>query len=205
MIATVGDAHADGARKRYRYSLYPKIAGYVLAPLFAAFFTGLAIFLFEQGAVGVAVLCLLFAIGIVLLIALTSLTYAPIDISDEGIAAYKLGWKMKSTRWQDVKKIQKMRFWNMGARAYQDRFYVYDGDFGTRRKLMVNLRGPIVFTDEIRELRELLDRINGYARRYSFPLVALDQEAASKLAAQKGAGYLGRAAPKTDEVKVTEF
>lgn len=147
-----------GTSKRYRYRLYPKIAGYVLAPLFTAFFTGLAIFLFEQGAIGVAVLCLLFAIGIALLIVLTSLTYALIGISDDGITAYKLGWKMKSIRWQDVKKIQKMRFWNMGARAYQGRFYVYDGDFGTRRKLMVNLRGPIVFTDEIRELRELLNR-----------------------------------------------
>ena len=205
MTATVGDAHADGMRKRYRYSLYSKIAGYVLAPLFTAFFTGLAMFLFKQGAIGVAILCLLFAVGIALLIVLTSLTYAPIGISDDGIAAYKLGWKMKSVRWPDVKKIQKMRFWNMGARAYQDRFYVYDGDFGTRRKLMVNLRGPIVFTDEIRELRELLNRINGYARRYGFPLVVLDQEAASKLAVQKGAGYLGRVAPTADEVRVTEL
>ncbi len=194
-----------GTSKRYRYRLYPKIAGYVLAPLFTAFFTGLAIFLFEQGAIGVAVLCLLFAIGIALLIVLTSLTYALIGISDDGITAYKLGWKMKSIRWQDVKKIQKMRFWNMGARAYQGRFYVYDGDFGTRRKLMVNLRGPIVFTDEIRELRELLNRINGYARRHGFPLVVLDQEAASKLAVQKGAGYLGRVAPTADEVRVTEL
>jgi hypothetical protein len=192
-----------GMSKRYGYKLYPKIAGYVLAPLFTTFFTGLAIFLFEQGVIGVAILCLLFAIGMALLIVLTSLTYAPIGISDQGITAFKLGWKMRFIRWQHVTKIQKMRVWNMGARAYQDRFYVYDG--GTRRKLMVNLRGPVVFTGEIRELRELLNSINGYAQRYGFPLVVLDQEVASKAAAQKGADYLRRVASKVDEVRVIEL
>jgi len=197
--------NVTGTAKRYRYKPYPKIAGYVLAPLFTAFFTGLAIFLFQQGAPGVAILCLLFAIGIALLIALTSLTYAPIGITDDAITAYKLGRRMKSIRWQDVKKIQKIRFWNMGARAYQDRFYVYDDDFGTRRRLLFNLRGPFVFTDEIRELRDLLNSINSYARRHGFPLVVSDQEAASKTAVQRGAGNFGRVAPTADEVRVNEL
>jgi hypothetical protein len=195
----------DGASHRYRYKLYPRMVGYVLASLLIAFFTRLAAFLFGQHSIGVAVLCLLFAVGIALLIVIAALTYAPISISDYGIVTYKLGWRMKSIRWQDVTKIQKMRFWNMGARAYQDRFYVYNGDFGTRRRLLVNLRGPIVFTDEIRELRDLLNRINSYARRHGFPLVVSDQEAASNAAAQKGAGYLERVAPTPEEVRVSEL
>jgi hypothetical protein len=117
MNTKASDIHTNGMPKRYKYSLYPKIAGYVLAPLIATFFLGVGTFLLKKDSVGAGLLCLLFAVMFILLIMLTSLTYAPIIISEEGISAYKLSWRMKSIRWQDVKKIQKMRFWNMGAKG----------------------------------------------------------------------------------------
>lgn len=70
---------------------------------------------------------------------------------------------------------------------------------------MLNLSGPIEFSSDIRGLRILLDRINEAARQYQFPLVAFDEEAAGKLAAQAGAGALERLAPKIDEVRLTEL
>jgi hypothetical protein len=112
---------------------------------------------------------------------------------------------LKFIRWRDVTKITKVRRWNAGALRFEEAFFVFDGTYTPLRERMMNLRGPIAFKDTIRGLRALLDQINEAARRYHFPLVVLDQEAAGKLAAQTGAGAWRRIVPKVEEVKVAEF
>jgi hypothetical protein len=99
-----------------------------------------------------------------------------IVLSEEGIAARNFGRTLKFIRWENVTKIKKVRRWNAGSRSYEDVFYVFDGDFPALRERMVNLRGPIAFSDKIRRVRDLLDEINEYARRYHFPVLTLDQE-----------------------------
>jgi hypothetical protein len=104
-----------------------------------------------------------------------------------------------------VKTVKKVRRWNAGSRSFEDVFHVFDGAFSPFRERMVNLRGPIVFSDKIRELRSLLDKINDAARRYHFSVVSLDQEAARKVAARAGAGSWKRTVPKVEEVPLTEL
>ena len=89
--------------------------------------------------------------------------------------------------------------------SYEDVFHVFDGDFPALRERMVNLLGPIVFSDKIHRVRDLLDKINEFARRHHFLLVTLDQEATSEVATQKQARSWGQTAPQADETKVPKF
>lgn len=191
--------------KHYEYTLYPKIAGRVLAPLLAAMFAGLALLLFEKGITGLAITFLLFALGWILLVAIGALVDAPIHISDEGIAASKMGWTTKGICWQDVISVKKRHLYNPASLRYDDTFYVNDRDYRGPLYWFPNLYGPIIFSDQLCDVRDLLDRINGYARRFGFPLVVVDEEAAKRAAALHSAGFWQRMVPKVDESRVGEF
>jgi len=159
-------------------------------------------------ATGIFFGALLFLFGSLLLAFLSifgSLMCCSIIISENGIAAHNFGRVLKFIRWQDITTIKKIRRWNAGSRSFEDTFHIFDGEFPAFRERTVNLRGPIVFTDKIRSLRSLLDKINEAAHRYRLPLVVLDQEAARSLAARSHAGAWQRTVPKVEEVPLTEL
>lgn len=190
---------------KYRYPFSQLVITYLLMPGVSLISLGLGAFLLKVNSIFFGALLVLFAAWFIFLIAFGSLMCCSITVSDDGIAAHNFGRTLKFIRWGDVMKIKKIRRWNAGSRSFEDVFHVLDGTFPPLRERMVNLRGPVAFTDKIRGLPELLDKINEAARRYHFPLVALDQEAARKLAAQTGAGSWRRTVPKVEEVPLTEF
>ena len=161
----------------HKYPLSQLILTYLLMPGVALVSFGLGMLWLELGTSVVPVLFFLCAAWLVCLAAFGSLMSSSIATSDEAIAAYNYGRMLKSVRWQKIAKVKKVRRWNAGSRSYEDVFHVFDGEPSWLQERMVNLRGPIVFTDKISELRTLLNEINGYAREYRFSLVILDQEA----------------------------
>lgn len=129
----------------------------------------------------------------------------PIRINQAGIAACCFGRTLKIIRWRNVAKVGKVRRWSVVARAYQDDFYVSERDRSLAHQPVVNLLGPIAFTEEVEGLRDLLDHVTAYAQRHHIPMTVQDQEAARKRAAQEGAGFLARALAAADEVRVTKL
>lgn len=189
----------------FRYPLSQVVITYLLLPVVSLISLGLGVFLLETASTFFGVLLILFGAWFLFLSAFGSLMCSSITASDEGIAARNFGRTLKFIRWRDVTKVKKVRRWNAGSRSFEDVFYVFDGTFPPLRERIVNLRGPVAFTDKICGSRGLLDKINEAVRRYRFPLVALDQEAARKLAAESGAGAWRRTVPKVEEVPLTEF
>lgn len=190
--------------ERYKYAWSQKLTTYVLLPAMSLVSVSLGFFLIGESIVAGIVL---FAIGawFGLLGAFGSLACSSIAVSDEGIAAYNFGRTLRFIPWRYVIKVKKVRRWNAGSRSYQDDFYIFDSDFSAPRERMVNLRGPISFSDKIRGLRQLLDRINDRARQHRFSLIVLDQEAARNRALQPGAGPWERTVPKVDEMHLMEL
>jgi hypothetical protein len=178
---------------------------YLGMPALVLFCLWVGIFLLNENSTFVGIMLIAFAVWFANLGAFGSMMCSPIVISGEGIAAHNFGRSLKFVRWQDVTKIKKVRRWNPASQSYDAAFYVFDGDFGTFHERMVNSLGPIGFTDKICGQRELLDKINGYAQRYQFPLIVVDQEAARRCAAERGAGAWERTVPKVNEDRVTAF
>lgn len=189
----------------FRYPLSQVAITYFLMPVVSLISLGLGAFLFEEASIFFGVLLILFGAWFIFLSVFGSLMCSSITVSGEGIAAHNFGRTLKFIRWQDVTQVKKVRRWNAGSRSFEDVFHVFDGTFSPLRERLVNLRGPVVFTGKIRGLRGLRDRINEASHRYHFSLVALDQEAARKLATQAGAGAWKRAVPKVEEVPLTEL
>jgi hypothetical protein len=182
---------ADDTTTFYRYPISQKIITYVLMPLASLVGIGLGVFLLRAENTIIGTFLATSGALFIFLSAFGSLMCSSIAVNDKGIAAHNYGRTLKFVQWRDVTKIKKVKRWNAGSRSYEDVFHVFDGEFPALRERMVNLRGPIVFTDQIRDLRKLLDRINEYSRRYHFLLVTLDQEAARKLAVEQGARVVG--------------
>ncbi|MGH7105060.1 MAG: hypothetical protein ACREFT_00925 [Acetobacteraceae bacterium] len=189
----------------FRYPLSQVVITYLLMPIVSLISLGLGVFLFAATSIFFGVILILFGVWLVFLSVFGSLMCSSVTVSNEGIAAHNFGRTLKFILWQDVMKVKKVRRWNAGSRSFENVFYIFDGTFPPLRERMVNLRGPIAFTDKIRELRELLDEINKAARRYHFPLVVLDQEAARKLATQTGVGAWRRTVLKVEEAPLTEL
>jgi hypothetical protein len=47
---------------------------------------------------------------------------------------------------------------------------VYDGELGWLRRLLLNLTGPVAFSQDIQGLQELLDKIRGWAEQHNIVL-----------------------------------
>jgi len=169
--------NANCATEFHSYPFSQTVITYLLMPVVSLISIGLGVFLLTAGSAIVGAFLALFGPCLLFLSAFGSLMCSSIAISDEVIAAHNFGRTLRSIRWEDVTKITKVRRWNAGSRSYEDVFHIYDGDFSALRERMVNWRGPIVFSDKIRRVRDLLDRINGSAQRHHFPLVTLDQQA----------------------------
>jgi hypothetical protein len=186
----------------YAYPLCYKVAVCLLMPMFNGAVLSLGIFLFLNLHHIFGIFFIAFGTLLFVLTAYGLFMSSSILISDDGIKAANFGRPLKIIRWQDVTKVIKLRGWNNGSYSYEDTYYIFDGNFGAWRERMVNWRGPIVFSERIRKLREVLDKINNYSHRFGFPLFVVDEEAATKLSAQEGAGYWRRVAQEVDEVRV---
>jgi hypothetical protein len=188
----------------HKYPVRQLIANYVITPIIALLCFSFGIFVLDQSYVAGA-LCVGFGFFVALMNLMLLLIFSRIVVSDGGISAHNFGRMLKFIRWENVKKIDKVRQWNAGSRSYSEVFHVFDGDFSAFERRMVNFRGPIVFTDRIEGLRMLLDKVNEYARQHQFPLVVLDQEVARMHALRQGAGLWKRTVPALEERIVTAF
>lgn len=146
----------------------------------------------------IAVYFTVFAVG-------AALCRTAIEINNVGIAACILGIKSRVIKWQDIKMIIKFR----GSNGYQyvDTYLVHENrDQNIVIRGFINILGHVVFTQEIDELRDLLNRINFFAKQYGIPLAVRDMQAsASKLAEEKNLGYWRMLIKRAQEVRVTEF
>jgi hypothetical protein len=198
----------DVTARTHKYGPSQLIETYVAVPALASLALGFGVFFLAAANVtGSSTVGAFFLLGAALVWfgATTAwLAYSPLVLDAEGVTAHKLGWKLKTIRWEDVKKIEKRRVSNWNA-GYEDHFYIYDRDFRRLDMILINLCGPIFFTEAIRGFRGLLDCINAKAWRYRFPLVVRDEERARNLAVQRGSGVGERLVPKVEEVQVTEF
>jgi hypothetical protein len=175
----------------------------VTGAMSALLLTMLNYFVRALDLVGIIVTAVTFVFVILVLRAL--LSRATIVVDDRQIAAYTLGMRTKAMRWQDIKKIRKVRVTN--GYNYVDSFDVVDRrpHNPVCRFFLVNLCGDIVFTQDISDMRGLLQQINFCARQHDVPLVVSDSEAAvAKLRTKTGKEFWKEAFAK-EEVRVTEF
>lgn len=203
MEGTIGP-HDASRRAVFRYPLMRLVVTYLCFPRLSTASVALGIFVLK-GDTFVGVFLLLFGSLMISLGAYGSLLCSSISIDGKGIAACNFGRTLRHIEWQNVTKITKVRRWNAGLRGYENEYYIFDGVFSPLMERLFNLRGPIAFSDKIKELRDLLDQINAAASQYQFSLTAVDQEAARTLAAEAGAGAWRRTVPTVDEVQVAEF
>jgi hypothetical protein len=133
------------------------------------------------------------------------LSRASIAVDNRRIAACVLGIETKAIRWEDIKKVRKVRVTN--GYAYVDSFHVMDRKpRNLICRLFVNLCGDIVFTQDISDLRSLLQQLNFYAQQHEILLVVWDTEAAvDRFRTKSGTRYWRQAVAKIEEVKVVEF
>src|ERR1051326_7790142 len=143
----------------YNYPPSQIVITYLGIPALSVFCLGTGIFAIDANSTLFGFLSILVAALFISLSVFGSLMCSSITIDDEGIGSRNFGRRLKFIRWQDVTKVRKIRRWNAGSRSYENVFHVFDRDFSGLRERMVNLRGPIVFTDKIDRLRELLDTI----------------------------------------------
>jgi len=111
----------------------------------------------------------------------------------------------KSIRWEDIKRIRKVRVTN--GYNYVDNFRVVDRmPRGLICRFFVNLCGDIVFNHEISDLRGLLEQVNSFARQHNIPLFVWDTEAAgAKVRAKTGTEKWRQGIAEIEDVRVTEF
>ncbi len=174
MTATTDDTNS--AIKYYKYPFSQKVITYLLMPLVSLISVSLGLFLSKAGDAILGSLFISVGAGLFFLSTFGSLMSSSIVASIEGIGARNFGRTLKFIRWRDISKIKKVRRWNAGSRSFEDMFYIFDGDFTALRERMVNLRGPIAFSDKICGIRDLLNGINDRAREHHLLLVILDQE-----------------------------
>src|SRR6266513_1790364 len=140
-------ADVDSAPKRYSYRLLPTLIPYGMASL-AAFCLSVAIVFLEMRDFSGTIYLLMggwfLALSLYDLFACSALL-----VSDAGIAACKFHLRMKFISWSTVTRIEKGRTWNMYTSSYQDTFEVCDGEFGWLRRLLLNLTGPVAFSQDI--------------------------------------------------------
>ena len=160
----------------HRYPLSQVVITYLLIPVVSLISLSMGIFLLKSASMVLGVLLILFAAWFIFLSVFGSLMCSSITVSDKGIAAHNFGRTLKFVHWQDVTKVKKVSRWNAASRSFESVFYVFDGSFSSFWERVVNLRGPLAFTEKIQGLRGLLDKINEAAHRYQFSIVSLDQK-----------------------------
>ena len=189
--------------KVYRYSYL--ISAIYLCVLIALLVFSLFILVFFVRSFDVWCIAFMSLVGVFLLFLLRGmLSRVPILIGDDGITARVFGIKLKTVQWKNVKKIRKIRAYN--GYTYVDSFRILTESSNYLCRFFAKICNGIEFTQDIRDLRELLDRLNFYAHQYGISLVVRDTQAAgAKLSGDQGPGYWKRATAEIPEVKVAEF
>jgi len=144
-----------------------------------------------------------FALFISLAIA-TSLSYMSIGIGPAGISVYFLMFKIRNIGWSEIKKIVKSRVYN--GYFWVNQFSAEKENAGFLNSYIVNIFGNIVFNEDIRSLRNLLDQINQFAVQYNITLVTKDlQTNAVRLRNPGELRRRRRGADRAPEVRVEQF
>jgi len=113
---------------------------------------------------------------------LGTLRSATIVVDDEGVSTRIAGVKVRRMAWVDIKKIVKLR----SASRFSG--YVNSIEFVSKKQigpkwLFLNLLGNIVFSQSIRDHKELVAKINSYAQKNDIPLYFSNVEAAKNMEA----------------------
>jgi hypothetical protein len=187
---------------RYNIAVSAMIAGAAFVST-AIVITGFVLFAESRDRAGILIVTVLVAFPILLFRA--ALTRTSIVLDRSGISARAFGINTRRMEWRSVAKITKSRVTN--GYIYVDSINVVEG--GQKSLLcrfFANLCGDIRIGQDIRDFRELLARINSYAREYEIPLFVWDTEAAAaKVASDRSPGYWRRATAHIPEVRVAQF
>jgi hypothetical protein len=90
--------------------------------------------------------------------------HLPVVISDDGMGVLSFGRVRTFIAWNDVARIESIRYFEASRASYCELYYVY-GATGTR----------IRFDDGLEQLRDLLDQINRYVRQRGIEIVRYDR------------------------------
>ena len=127
--------------------------------------------IWEGSTLGLAVLFLMTIFDLALL--KSALVRATIVASDTGISTRLFGFTTRSFAWNEINKVKKVRV--RGRFGYVSIYYVEPSSVGNPIcRVLANLCGSIVFTDDISDVRALLHRINSQAERHKIPRTAWD-------------------------------
>jgi len=196
--------HADESSIVYRYNraIILGMAGVTLLVAWVALYLEY-FFIAHRDFFGIAIPLFLSYYAVLCFRAL--LSKASIILDEAGISARAPGMKTKSIRWANVKRIRQLRL-TLGH-GYVSSFRVYEA----RKQSVIcnfflNVCGDIVFNQDIRGLRDLLDQVNLYARKHNIPLVVSDSQSNSaRPTPLKGAGYWKELRTPVPEATVEEF
>jgi len=181
--------------------------GVLLTTVMAGVVTGFSILIVyllpllisERSVLGLALLIPVALFVALLLKAL--LSRAAINVGVDEVAAKVCGIKTRRIPWHQVGKVKKVRVTN--GYQYVDIYHIVPRqDRGRACEFFVNFCGDIVFTQDISNLRGLLDHINVFAQQFQVPLVVFDTEAAAaKIRNEKTPRYW----QKIEEIPVAEL
>jgi hypothetical protein len=142
---------------------------------------------------------------------MTRIRYATIAVDESGISARAFGRQQKVIPWKGVVRILRRRAVDLATHAYKNVFYLdateSTQDFFTRGYLSNwrLRRSSISFDETIGSLRELLDSINVYVRRYGIEVISIDLEADQNRAALTERSWRKRLWPDATENRITEL
>jgi hypothetical protein len=195
--------HTQSPSRLYRYNRALVLLAAAVGLVCTWLVLFLAYFVIPRGDfVGTATVLLVSPCPVLFFLAV--LSRATLAVDETGLSAKALGMPKKTIHWSDVKRIRKIRVSN--GYGHVDEFHIQDAQkHSVICRFLVNVRGSIVFTQDIRGLRDLLDEINFYVREYKIPLVVLDLEAVgARLPALSGRAYWRQATDRTG-ITVAEF
>jgi len=199
---TITHADASSTVHGYNRAIVLGMAGVTLLVAWVALYLEY-IFIPRRDFLGIAILLFLSYYAVLCFRAL--LSKACIVLDETGISAKALGMRTKSIRWGNVKKIRKLSL-TLGH-GYVSSFRIYEArKHNIICNFFLNVCGDIVFNQDIRGLRDLLDQVNFYAREHNIPLVVSDsQSKAARLAPLRGVEYWRGLRTKVPETTVEEF
>ena len=111
----------------------------------------------------------------------THLQFATICVDERGVHARRFGLTWRSIAWNHVRRIARIREYDPVSRSAKNYYYIFDSKLRRNanvRKLSSNMHnGPIMFSDQIEELNNLVGVVNEHSLRHGIELVAVDRVA----------------------------
>jgi hypothetical protein len=91
------------------------------------------------------------------------LRHLPVATSSEGIKSFFFGKNEKYFLWKDIKKIERIRYYDGGVNMYVHTYRFYESEDYIR------------FDDGLAKIKDLLAAINPYIRQYNIEITAFDR------------------------------